>query len=151
MTDVPPSPIIFQVLAPFTERLDRFLADQLALSRTVAARLVGEGAVRVNDQLATRPSRSLVRGDVIKVTIPEEEPRREIKPMVFELSVVFEDEFLLVIDKPAGLVVHPAPGHWEDTLVNALVARGISFSGRTGGQSDSRTDQIREEDVLEND
>jgi len=56
-------------------------------------------------------------------------PPREIAPLDVPLNVVFEDEALLVLDKPAGLVVHPAPGHWNDTLVNALAARGTSLSG----------------------
>src|SRR3712207_9118899 len=50
------------------------------------------------------------------------------------LSLVFEDEHLAIIDKPAGLVVHPAPGHWDDTLVNALVARGTTLSGGAEGR-----------------
>jgi 23S rRNA pseudouridine1911/1915/1917 synthase len=120
--------ILFQVAAPETERLDRFLADQLSLSRTQAARLVAEGAVQVNEQVA-RASRTLAREDLVRVTLPGAAPPRSIAPLSLALSVVFEDEFLLVIDKPAGLVVHPAPGHWEDTLVNALAARG-TLSGR---------------------
>ena len=58
------------------------------------------------------------------VRLPEHEPPRTLRPAAIPLTVVFEDEHLAVIDKPAGLVVHPAPGHWDDTLVNALVARG---------------------------
>ena len=114
-------------MAPLTERLDRFLAEQLSLSRTQAARLLGVGAVHVNDQPA-RASRTLVRGDLVRIDFPAEEPRREVTPLELPLVVVFEDEHLLVIDKPAGLVVHPAPGHWDDTLVNALAARGTTLS-----------------------
>lgn len=68
------------------------------------------------------------------VTIPDDAPPRTLAPHARALTVVFEDDHLLVIDKPAGLVVHPAPGHWEDTLVNALVARGTALSGGAEGR-----------------
>ena len=123
----------FTVLADGTERLDRFLADQLQLSRTQAARLVADRRVAVNGVVA-RASRVLARGDAVLVTMPELEPPREIRPADIPLQVVFEDEHLAVIDKPAGLVVHPAPGHWDDTLVNALVARGTTLSGGAAGR-----------------
>ena len=123
----------FTVLSPTTERLDRFLADQLGLSRTQAARLVARLAVSVEGKLA-RASRLLARGERVTVRIPAEEPPRRLAPAAIPLVVVFEDEHLAVIDKPAGLVVHPAPGHWDDTLVNALVARGTTLSGGAEGR-----------------
>ncbi len=64
--------------------------------------------------------------------LPEEAPPRALTPYHRTLTVVHEDEALLVLDKPAGLVVHPAPGHWDDTLLNALVARGTQLGG--GGE-----------------
>ena len=121
------------VLSPQTERLDRFLADQLQLSRTQAARLVAEARVTVGGQVA-RASRTLLRGEQVQVTIPDEEPPRQLVPAPIPLVIVFEDEHLAVIDKPAGLVVHPAPGHWDDTLVNALVARGTTLAGGAEGR-----------------
>ncbi len=121
------------VSVPTTERLDRFLADQLSLSRTQAARLVAGGGVSLNGALA-RASRTLVYGDRIAVRFPEHEPPRTLQPSSISLTVVFEDEHLAVIDKPAGLVVHPAPGHWDDTLVNALVARGTTLAGGAEGR-----------------
>lgn len=126
-----PDAIVFQVVVASTERLDRFLADQLALSRTQAARLVAAGAVRVNGTPA-RASRTLTRGDQVIVAVPRNEAPRHLTPHHVPLTVVYEDDALLVLDKPAGLVVHPAPGHWDDTLVNALVARGTRLSGGTG-------------------
>jgi len=123
---------VLSVTAATTERLDRFLADQLALSRTQAARLVAAGAVTVGGTVA-RASRTLQRGDEVVVEAPEAEPPRTLAPLALPLRILFEDDQLLVLDKPAGLVVHPAPGHWDDTLVNALVARGTSLSdGATG-------------------
>ncbi|MBK8004245.1 MAG: RluA family pseudouridine synthase [Gemmatimonadetes bacterium] len=121
------------VLSPQTERLDRFLADQLQLSRTQAARLVAEARVTVGGQVA-RASRTLLRGEQVQVAIPDEEPPRQLVPAPIPLVIVFEDEHLAVIDKPAGLVVHPAPGHWDDTLVNALVARGTTLAGGAEGR-----------------
>jgi 23S rRNA pseudouridine1911/1915/1917 synthase len=121
------------VAVTVTERLDRFLADQLGLSRTQAARLVANRAVEVDGKPA-RASRVLARGERVTVRFPEHEPPRTLQPAAIPLTVVFEDEHLAVIDKPAGLVVHPAPGHWDDTLVNALVARGTTLSGGAEGR-----------------
>ena len=115
------------------ERLDRFLADQLSLSRTQAARLVADKLVQVNGVVA-RASRVLEHGDEILVTIPEVAPPRHLLPADIPLQVVWEDEHLAIIDKPAGLVVHPAPGHWDDTLVNALIARGTALGGGVQGR-----------------
>jgi 23S rRNA pseudouridine1911/1915/1917 synthase len=125
--------LTFTVSAEATERLDRFLADQLGLSRTQAARLVAARAVSIDGKPA-RASRLLARGDQVTVSFPEHEPPRMLAPAAIPLAVVFEDEHLAVIDKPAGLVVHPAPGHWDDTLVNALVARGTTLSGGAAGR-----------------
>jgi 23S rRNA pseudouridine1911/1915/1917 synthase len=120
--------VAFSVTADVTERLDRFLADQLALSRTAAARLVAAGAVLINGTPG-RASRLLKRRDAVVATLPRPEAsRRELTPWHVELAIVFEDDDLLVVDKPAGMVVHPAPGHWDATLVNALVARGMRLS-----------------------
>ncbi len=123
----------FSVSAPVTERLDRFLADQLQWSRTQAARIVAGKLVEVDGKVA-RASRTMVRGDLVTVRpLPEAAPRR-LLPHHLPLSIIYEDEHLAVIDKPAGLVVHPAPGHWNDTLVNALVARGTTLSGGAEGR-----------------
>ncbi|MGH7508707.1 MAG: RluA family pseudouridine synthase [Gemmatimonadales bacterium] len=121
------------VLSSQTERLDRFLADQLAVSRTQAARLVADKLVAVEGKPA-RASRLLVRGERVTIRIPAHQPPRTIQPAAIPLAVVFEDEHLAIIDKPAGLVVHPAPGHWGDTLVNALVARGTTLAGGAEGR-----------------
>ena len=121
------------VAVPATERLDRFLADQLQLSRTQAARVVAAKSVTVNGAVA-RASRLLVRKDEVTVRFPDHEPPRTIRPAAIDLTIVYEDDALAVIDKPAGLVVHPAPGHWDDTLVNALIARGTTLSGGAEGR-----------------
>jgi 23S rRNA pseudouridine1911/1915/1917 synthase len=94
---------------------------------------VAQQAVTV-DGKAARASRLLARGERVDVRFPEHEPPRTLQPASIPLTVVFEDAHLAVIDKPAGLVVHPAPGHWDDTLVNALVARGTTLSGGAEGR-----------------
>ena len=93
-----------------TERLDRFLADQLALSRTQAARLVADKRVTVNGRHRPRLPARWPAATSSVVTLPDLEPPRQLLPAAFRLTVVYEDEHLAVIDKPAGLVVHPAPG-----------------------------------------
>ncbi|HYT04365.1 MAG TPA: RluA family pseudouridine synthase [Gemmatimonadales bacterium] len=124
--------VIFCVAVSQTERLDRFLADQLALSRTVAARLIADKHVTA----AGRPLRASVqleRGAVVAVELPPDgPPPRSYAPAHRDLTFVYEDEHLAVLDKPAGLVVHPGPGHWDDSLVNVLVGRGTELSTGTG-------------------
>ena len=102
-----PETLTFQVTVDSTERLDRFLANQLSISRTQSARLVAGGAVTVNGSVG-RSGRRLARGDTVAVEFPDREPRREPKPYPISLDIAFEDEHLLVVNKPAGLVVHPA-------------------------------------------
>ncbi|HET9065183.1 MAG TPA: RluA family pseudouridine synthase [Gemmatimonadales bacterium] len=126
-------PILLSVSATGTERLDRFLADQLHISRTQAARIVAAGRIRVDGAVA-RASRVLSHGETLAIDLPDDEPPRRLKPYPIDLRVVYEDEALAVINKPAGLVVHPAPGHWDDTLVNALVARGTTLAGGAEGR-----------------
>lgn len=122
-----PGGTTFCIVVPLTERLDRFLADQLALSRTQAARLIADKRVRSGDT-PLRASAQLERGTTVQVEFPPEAPPRTYSPSTEDLRFVYEDEHLAVLDKPAGLVVHPGPGHWDDTLVNALVGRGTSLA-----------------------
>ena len=111
-----------------TERLDRFLADQLALSRTQAGRLIADKRVTARGK-PLRASTVLEPGTEVTVDIPDEHPPRTYAPSHAVLNFVYEDEHLAVLDKPAGLVVHPGPGHWDDTLVNVLVGRGTGAGG----------------------
>jgi 23S rRNA pseudouridine1911/1915/1917 synthase len=125
--------ISFCIAADQTDRLDRFLADQLALSRTQAARLIADKRVTARGK-PLRASALLERGTEVTVDMPDEAPPRTYAPAHADLRFVYEDEHLAVLDKPAGLVVHPGPGHWDDTLVNVLVGRGTPLSGE-GGES----------------
>jgi 23S rRNA pseudouridine1911/1915/1917 synthase len=114
-----------------TERLDRFLADQLALSRTQAGRLIADKRVSARGK-PLRASAVLDPGTEVTVEIPDAAPPRSYTPFHASLNFVFEDEHLAVLDKPAGLVVHPGPGHWDDTLVNVLVGRGTALAAQGG-------------------
>ena len=103
------------------ERLDVFLASELSgLSRSHAAQLLRLGFVRINDSPATRPSAKVAVGDTITVTTPP--PPGPPQPESLCLDVVYEDQDVVVVNKPAGMVVHPAPGHPTSTLVNAILA-----------------------------
>lgn len=114
------------------ERLDAFLARSMeGMSRSGAQRLIEEGCVLRSGKPAKKNDR-LKLGEEIAVTIPEPKPI-DIVPKEIPLEIVYEDEDLLVINKPKGLVVHPAPGHQEDTLVNGLLyALGDDLSGING-------------------
>jgi 23S rRNA pseudouridine1911/1915/1917 synthase len=125
--------VIFCVVTPRTDRLDRFLADQLALSRTHAARLIADRRVTA-DGRPLRASAVLERGAVVTVELPAAPAPRTLAPAHGALHFVYEDEHLAVLDKPAGLVVHPAPGHWDDTLVNLLVGRGTPLAAGAAGR-----------------
>jgi 23S rRNA pseudouridine1911/1915/1917 synthase len=117
-------------------RLDSFLAGELPeVSRSQLSRQIGQGAVTVNDAVFP-PSRKLRAGDVV-VWTPPPVVATELRGEDIPLLVVHEDRWLIVIDKPAGLVVHPAPGHEGGTLVNALLShcddlRGIGGELRPG-------------------
>ena len=101
------------------ERLDRYVADRLSLSRSHVARLIADGRVRLNGQPVVKSHRPEA-GDLIEVTVPPR-PRPSLEPEPIPVDVVYRDDDLVVVDKPAGLVVHPAPGHQSGTLVNALL------------------------------
>jgi 23S rRNA pseudouridine1911/1915/1917 synthase len=129
VTDRPPTraPRVERFAAPDdAPRLDLLIAERLALSRNQAATLIANGGVSVNER-REKASYRAEPGDVVVVTIPGE-TSREVGAEQIPLSVVFEDDEVVVIDKPAGMVVHPAPGNWTGTLVNALKGRGSPLS-----------------------
>ncbi|MBO5837872.1 MAG: RluA family pseudouridine synthase [Oscillospiraceae bacterium] len=114
------------------ERLDAFLARSIEnISRSGAQKLIEGGNVLKNGKPGKKNDK-LAEGDRISVTIPEAKPV-DIAPREIPLEIVYEDEDVLVINKPKGLVVHPAAGHEDDTLVNGLLyAMGDSLSGING-------------------
>ena len=100
-------------------RADVFMAKELMISRSAAAKLIDGGAA-LSDGIALHKSSLIETGRQICVNIPDTKPL-ELKAENIPLDIVFEDEYLLVVNKPKGMVVHPAPGHYEGTLCSALL------------------------------
>lgn len=112
------------------ERLDAYLAARLPLSRSRIAQLIETGAVLLNGSVPRKRDVPAL-GDLVEVRVPPAQPS-PLTPEAIPLDILFQDEDLLVIDKPAGLVVHPAPGHRGGTLVNALLHEVGDLSGIGG-------------------
>jgi 23S rRNA pseudouridine1911/1915/1917 synthase len=110
------------------ERLDRLAARRLETSRSIVQRIIQKGLLLVDGEEVV-PSYRVRGGERVEARMPEE----GVSPEEISVPVVFEDEHLLVVDKPAGLVVHPGAGNRSGTLVNALLGRGIA-----GGEDPSR-------------
>lgn len=105
---------------PVSARLDKFISDQITnLSRSQAKNLIDQQLVQVNNQLK-KPKYMVTVGDKIQVTVPEPETL-DLTPENLALDIVYEDNDVLVVNKPQGMVVHPSPGHPNHTLVNALL------------------------------
>ncbi len=114
-------------------RLDRYLSDEITdISRNRLQSLIKNGTVKINGQFQSEAKFKVKDGDRIEVVIPPPEPS-ELLAQAIPLKVVYEDEDIIVVNKPAGLVVHPAPGNPDRTLVNALLAHcGDSLKGVGG-------------------
>ena len=112
-------------------RIDKVLAQELDVSRNQVEKLVKDGLVSVNDKVVTKTSYKVLVDDVITYEF-KEAMKREPVEIDFDVEILYEDEHLLVVNKPSGLVVHPAPSVKEPTLVDWLVARGISLSTISG-------------------
>lgn len=114
-------------------RLDKALArdvpEAAALSRTRLARLIGEGAVRVAGAVVTDPKARVAEGDIVEITVPQV-AEVDVVAQEIALDVIHEDDDLIVVNKPVGMVVHPAPGSPDGTLVNALLHH---FGGELSG------------------
>src|SRR6476646_597973 len=105
-----------------SDRLDRYLSQFLPdLSRSRIQKLIDEGNVQVNSIVCTSKKVTVKPGDRLQVSIPEAQPL-DLQPEAIPLEILYEDDALIIINKPAGLVVHPAAGHEAGTLVNALLA-----------------------------
>ena len=120
------------VAAGGVERIDQLLAREVPdLSRSALQKLLEEGAVTLGGE-PVKKNRKTAPGEVYTLTLPEPEPL-DVVAQNIPLNVVYEDEDVIVVDKPVGLVVHPAPGHPDGTLVNALLYHcGNSLSGING-------------------
>jgi 23S rRNA pseudouridine1911/1915/1917 synthase len=117
------------------ERLDRYLAAQVPeLSRARVQRLIRDGEVAVDGEVAGKPSEPVAPGQRVDLVLRSRTPDQSVEPEDIPLSVLHEDDDIAVIDKPAGMVTHPAPGHDTGTLVHALLHR---YGSRLRAFSDS--------------
>jgi len=116
------------------ERLDSYLSQNIPeISRSQIQKLIQQGLVQINESVCTEKKTVVKVGDRLSLEIPEIIPL-DLEPQSIPLDILYEDEYLLVINKPVGLVVHPAPGHSDRTLVNALLAHCTNLSGINGVQ-----------------
>ena len=126
--DESPVTVEFELLKDLEKRLDRYLVDRVPfLSRTQIQRLIDEEAVTVNGRVP-KSSTKLRKGDRIVANLPPP-PSGSIQPEDIPLDVIYEDDAIIVVNKPAGLIVHPARSHKSGTLVNALAWRFKYISG----------------------
>ena len=111
------------------QRLDLALVQSVPeFSRNYLQQLISAGAVLCNGLALTKPSAKVKAGDYLSIELKPTPQSQAFKPEVMRLEVVYEDAHIMVIDKPAGLVVHPAPGNWSGTLLNGLLARDVLAS-----------------------
>jgi 23S rRNA pseudouridine1911/1915/1917 synthase len=117
------------------DRLDRYLAEQVSdLSRARLQKLIADGQVQLNGIVCTSKKAGVDLGDLIQIEIPEAVPIA-LEPEAIPLDILYEDDDLIVVNKPAGMVVHPSIGHASGTLVNALLAHcGDTLPGINGVQ-----------------
>ena len=113
------------------KRLDQFLSEVADISRSQAKELIEEGFVLIDGKEPKKPSQKVKEGQRVEFEIPEPEPL-ELQPENIPLDIVYEDRDVIVVNKPAGLVVHPAPGHHSGTLVNALLYHCKDLEGING-------------------
>jgi 23S rRNA pseudouridine1911/1915/1917 synthase len=126
------------------ERLDQYLAENIAgMSRSKVHRAIKQERVTINGEVETKPSRPVQAGDRLAIRL-QRPPRIEAEPEAIPLDILYEDDVLLVVNKPAGMVVHPAYGHRGGTLVNALLhhvgAGPLSFEKEDDGGGDDDHD-----------
>ncbi|MGB3238228.1 MAG: RluA family pseudouridine synthase [Geitlerinemataceae cyanobacterium] len=127
------SPIHLQA-ETHADRLDRFLAERIPdLSRSRIQALIESGQVILNDRPCTSKKIAIQTGDRLQISIPDPQPL-DLKATPIPLDILYEDDAIIIINKFAGLVVHPAPGHADDTLVNALLAHCDTLAGIGGVQ-----------------
>ncbi len=109
-------------------RLDKSLVTATPeFSRSYLQQLIGDGAVEINGMVTVKPSTRLRAGDRGRIALRPTRQSRAFRPQAMALEIIFQDPHMLVINKPAGLVVHPAPGNWSGTLLNGLLAYDPGF------------------------
>jgi len=112
-------------------RIDKILASKLDVSRNQVEKLVKDGLVSVDGKTITKTSFKVLEGNEISYAFKEAE-KRVAAPIDFDVEILYEDEYLLIVNKPIGLVVHPAPSVKDPTLVDWLIHKGISLSTISG-------------------
>lgn len=105
------------------DRTDIFLAEQLERTRSAIQRLIGAGKITTEEGKRAKSSRKVLEGQRFIADIPESLNMTYLRAEPVDFEVVYEDDYLIVVSKPSGIVVHPAPGNWRNTLVNGLVYR----------------------------
>lgn len=132
-------PACFEYIVSETQqglRLDVYLTEQLEeATRSFIKKLIKDGRVKLKGGVCTRPARAMSAGEKVEVDVPPPERRRP-EPEDIPLDILHEDEEVLIVNKPSGLVVHPAPGHYTGTLVNAVLHHCPGFEG--GGEDMAR-------------
>ena len=112
------------------DRLDVFISSRLSISRSRVTNLIADGFVRVSG-VSKKKNYNVQSGDIIEVVLPSP-VEYDVQPENIPIDIVYEDDDLLVVNKPQGMVVHPAPGHYTGTLVNALMYRIKDLSSING-------------------
>ena len=116
------------------ERVDRFISNnKKKLSRTRIKNLILRKNLIINNKIITDPSKRLTLNDKINILIPEPK-KASLKPYKYNLNIVYEDDDLLVIDKPAGIIMHPGAGNYDNTIVNALINYDKKLSSNIGDE-----------------
>jgi 23S rRNA pseudouridine1911/1915/1917 synthase len=113
--------ITITVTETTAERVDKYVAEKCSISRAQAQQLIQQGAVFVNAVSLKKPSYKVACRDIIELTLPEPDSCDSVMPEPIDIELLYEDDHLVVVNKPAGMVVHPAPGNRDGTVVNALL------------------------------
>jgi 23S rRNA pseudouridine1911/1915/1917 synthase len=126
--------IDIQITENSGSRLDSYLAQELSdISRSRLQKLIKDGNVQLNGQICRSKKETVKSGDRLQISIPEAQPL-DLQPEAIPLEILYEDDSLMIINKPAGLVVHPAAGHADGTLVNAVLSHCPNLAGIGGVQ-----------------
>ena len=120
-----------KIIAEQDGRVDKVLAESLGISRNQIEKLIKEGLVSVNNKTMRKPSLKVSNGDEIGYTFRDAQKREPVE-IDFDVDILYEDEHIMVVNKPSGLVVHPAPSVKEPTLVDWLIQKGVSLSTVSG-------------------
>ena len=115
-------------------RVDIFINKRLKeISRTRIKNLILNKNLKINDEIITNPSKKIYSRDIIKLNIPEPK-KTSLKPFNYKLEIIYEDKYLIVINKPAGIVIHPGAGNYDNTIVNALINHDKKFLSNIGDE-----------------